>query len=197
VRLCQALKETHNTLKRLTDQTESQGATLRANVLPSKKTSLAFVRGVLKYNMSPQTMDEMIRNLREMQTEIQDRLKNLETSFNDVQDACDFFHRQLVRAPTSASLLSTSSTLTVRVQLVSWLEKFGGGEFFKRSQNESRPVSSLNLFLVLILILVPSELQLFTFFHSDQFDEPHTAPLPKAQVRTQPRCHSHYLFLCP
>jgi hypothetical protein len=155
VRLCQALKETQSTLKRLTDQTESQGATLRANGLPSKKTSLAFVRAVLKYNMSPHTIDEMISNLREMQTEIQDRLRNLETAFNDVQDSYDFFHQQLARVPTSGS---TSTTLTARVQLVNWLGNFGGREFFKRSRNERRAVSSLSLFRVLILILVPSEL---------------------------------------
>jgi GTP1/Obg family GTP-binding protein len=156
--LCQALKETQSTLKWLTDQTESQSATLRANVLPSKKTSPAFVRAVLKYNTSPQTIDEMISDLREMQTEIQDRLGNLETSFKDVQELYDFFHQQLVRVPTSVSLLSTSTTLTARVQLVSWLGKFGGRDNSKRSRIESRAVSSLNLFRDRILILVPSEL---------------------------------------
>jgi len=154
VRLCQALKETHSTLKRLTDQTESEEATLRANALPSKKRSLAFVRAVLKYNMSPQ-MDEMISNLREMQTEIQDCLRNLETAFSNVDDLHDLFHRQLARFSTY-SRLSTSTTLTARVQLVTWLGKFGGRRFSKRSRNES--VSSLNQFSVLILILLPFEL---------------------------------------
>jgi hypothetical protein len=160
VRLCQALKKTNSTLKRLTDQTESEEAILRANVLPSKKRSLAFVRAVLKYNMSPQTMDEMISNLRGMQTEIQNCLRSLETSFNDVQDSYDFFHRQFAQVSTY-SLLSTSTTLPARVQLVSWLGKlkFGGQrESSKRGRNESRAVSSLNLFRVLILILLPSEL---------------------------------------
>ena len=143
VRLCQALKETHKTLKRLTDQTEIEEATLRANALPSKKRSLAFVRAVLKYNVSPQTIDEMISNLRQMQTEILDCLRNLKTSFNNVDGLHDLFHRQLARISTY-SHLSTSTTLPTRVQLVSWLGKFRGRrEFSQRSQNESRAVSSL------------------------------------------------------
>jgi len=149
MRLCKALKETHNTLKQLTDQTESEEATLHANV-PSKKRSLAFVRAVLKYNVSPQTIDEMISNLRQMQIEIQGRLRTLETSFNDVHISYDFFHRQFLRVPTSGS---TSTILPARVQLASWLETFGGRGSSKRSRNET--VSSLNQFRVLILILVP------------------------------------------
>ena len=157
MRLCQALKETHNTLKRLTDQTVSEEATLRANVLPSKKRSLAFVRAVLKYNVSPQTIDEMISNLRQMQTEILDCLRNLETSFDNVDNLHDLFQQQLERFSTY-SRLSTSTTLTNRVQLVSWLGKFGERrEFPQRSQNEkSKRVGSLNLFRVLILILIHS-----------------------------------------
>jgi len=147
VRLCRALNETHNTLTRLTDQTESQEGTLRANALPSKKKSLAFVLAILKHNVSSETMDEMISNLRsrEMQTEIQDRLKNLETSFDDVQDSYDFFHRQLVRVPTSSSLFSTSTTLTARVQLASWLEIFGGRDFSERRRKGNGVVSPLKL----------------------------------------------------
>ena len=141
-RLCQALKETQCTLKRITDQSESEEATLRANALPSKKISLAFVRAVLKYSVSPQAIDEMISNLRGMQAGIQDCLRNLETSFKDVDDLHDFFHRQLVRFSTS-SRLSTSTTLTARVQLVSWLGKFEGqGGFSERSRNKSGEVSS-------------------------------------------------------
>jgi len=147
VRLCQALKETYNTLKRLTDQTESQEGTLRANALPSKKRSLAFVLAVLKYNVSPETIDEMISNLRKMQTEIQDHLKSLETSFDDVQDSYDFFHQQLVRVPTSSSLISTSTTLTVRVQLASWLEIFGRRDFSERRRKGNSVVSPLKLWL--------------------------------------------------
>ena len=159
MRLCQALKDTQNTLKRLTDQTGSEEATLRANVLPSKKRSLAFVRAVLKYNVSPQTIDEMISNLRQMQTEIQDCLRNLETSFNDVDNLHDRFHQQLERFSTY-SHLSTSTTLPDRVQLVSFLEELGERrEFSQRSQNEeSKLVSPLNLFRVPILILIPFEL---------------------------------------
>jgi len=108
MRLCKALKITQHILKQLADQTESEEATLHANV-PSKKLSLAFVLAVLKYNVSPQTIDEMISNLRQMQREIQDRLRNLETSFNDVHNSYDFFHRQLARF-SAYSRLSTSTT---------------------------------------------------------------------------------------
>jgi hypothetical protein len=146
VRLCEALKETQGALKRLADQTESEEATLHAT-LPSKKRSLAFVRAVLKYNMSPQTVDEMISNLRGMQTEIQSHLRNLETSFNDVRDSYDFFHRQLVQDPRPASLLSTSTKLPARVQLVSWLDKFGGVGFTEQGRKGNKAVSHLNLFL--------------------------------------------------
>ena len=150
-RLCQALERTQCSLKRLTDQTESEEATLRANALPLKKRSLAFVCAVLKYNVSPETIDEMINNLREMQTEIQDCLRRLETSFNDVGDLHDFIHRQLVRA-SICSHLSTSTTLTARLQLVTWLENFGGRlGFFEQSGNERRAVSPLNLFFRVLI----------------------------------------------
>ena len=152
MRLCQALKETHDTLNRLTDQTESEEGTLRANALPSKKRSLAFVLAVLKHNMSPETIDKMVSNLREMQKEIQDRLKNLETSFNDVQNSYDFIHQQLVRAPRPTSSLSTSTTLTVRVQLASWLGNFGGRGFSERRRKGNNIVSPLGVcFRVLVL----------------------------------------------
>ena len=142
VRLCQALKETHRTLKRFTDQSESEEATLRANALPSKKRSFAFMRAVLKYNVSPQTIDEMINNLRDMQKEVQDCLRNLETSFSDVGDFLDIFHRQLVRFSLADSMYSTSTTLTARVLLVGWLDKFAGRRGSSdRSRNESRTVS--------------------------------------------------------
>jgi len=146
VRLCQALNETHNTLKRLTYQAESEEDTLRTNALPSKKRSLAFVLAVLKYNVSPEMIDGMISNLREMQTEIQDHLKSLETSFDDVKDSYDSFHRQLMRVPTPSSLFSTSTTLTARVRLASWLEIFGGCDFSERRRKGNRVWSPLKLF---------------------------------------------------
>ena len=147
MRLCQALQETHNTLEQLTGQTDPEEGTLCANPLPSKKRPLAFVLAVLKYNVSPETMDEMIGNLRKMQTEIQGHLKNLERSFKDVQDSYDFFHQQLMRVPTSSSLLSTSTALTARVQLASWLKHFGGRGFSERRRKGNGVVSPLKLFL--------------------------------------------------
>ena len=152
MRLCQALKETHDTLKRLIDQTESEEAILHANVLPSKKGSLAFVRAVLKYNMSPQTIHEVVSNLRQMQREIQDCRSNLETSFKNVDDLHDLFHRQVERF-SICSGLSTSTTLPIRVQLVNWLGNFGGRELSQRNQNGSKPVSSLTYLQFLFLFL--------------------------------------------
>ena len=146
MRLCQALNETRNTLNRLTNQTDSEEDTLRVNALPSKKRSLAFVLAVLKYNVSPEMIDEMISNLRKMPTEIQDHLKSLETSFNDVKDSYDSFHRQLMRVPTPSSLFSTSTTLTARVRLASWLEIFGGCDFSERRRKGNRVWSPLKLF---------------------------------------------------
>ena len=146
------MERTQCSLKRLADQTESEEATLRANALPLKRRSLAFVCAVLKYNVSPETIDEMISNLREMQTEIQGRLRHLETSFNDVDDLHDYFYRQLVRVSTW-SRLSTSTTLTARVELASWLESFGERlGYSERSGNERRGVSSLNLFLKFLFL---------------------------------------------
>ena len=145
--MCQALKDTQRNLERLTDQTESEEATLRANALPLKKRSLAFMCAVLKYNVSPGMINEMISNLREMRTEIQDRLRHLKTSLNDVEKLHDGFYRELVRV-TIWSRLSTSTTLTARVELASWLEKFGEQHgFSERVRNERRAVSPLNLLL--------------------------------------------------
>ena len=142
-RLCQVLEKTQCSLKRLADQTESEGATLLVNALPLKKRSLAFVCAVLKYNVSPETIDEMINNLREMQTEVQDCLRHLETSLNDVGDLHDFFHRQLrlVRVSIS-SHISTSTTLTARLQLVRWLENFGGQPGYSGRRGHERKAVS-------------------------------------------------------
>ena len=152
--LCRALKETRRTIKRFTNQSESEEATLRAKALPSKKRSLAFVRAVLKYNVSPQTIDEIISSLRDMQKEVQDCLRNLEISFSDVRDFLDIFDRQVVE---TGSIRSTSTTLTARVLLVSWLDQFvGRRESSDRNPNENRTVSPLDR--VPIPVLIPFEL---------------------------------------
>ena len=111
------------------------------------------MRAVLKYNVSPQTIDEIISSLRDMQKEVQDCLRNLEISFSDVRDFLDIFDRQVVE---TGSIRSTSTTLTARVLLVGWLEKFVGRGSSDRSQNESRTVSLLDR--ALIPVLIPFEL---------------------------------------
>ena len=130
---------------------------------------------LLKYNASPETIDEMIRNLREMQTEIQDCLAYLEISLNDVCGLHDLFHRQLVRV-SIYSRFSTSTALTARLQLVSWLEKFGGQlGFSEQSGNECTAVSPLNLILEFLFLF-----ELHSHLQADQDeDERHTVPLPQ------------------
>ena len=63
VRLCQALKETQWTLKRFTDQSESENATLHANALPSKRNhSRLFV-------LSSSTTCHLKRSMKDQQPE--------------------------------------------------------------------------------------------------------------------------------
>ena len=89
-----------------------------------------------------------------MQTEFQDCLRNLETSFSDVGDFLDIFHRQIVQIPTAGSLYSTSTTFTARVLLVGWLETIvGRSGSSDRNKNESRTVSPLDRALIPVLIL--------------------------------------------
>ena len=151
-RVCRALKQTQLCLERLTDQTESKEVTRGAKDLPLKKRSLAFVCAVLKHHASPGMIDEMIRNLRRMQTEIQDCLRRLETSFYDVDKLQDGFHRELVHA-TTGSHQSTSSAFTPHDQVTSWLERFGEQNgISERIESEKRAVSPLNLFLEFLFL---------------------------------------------
>jgi len=61
-----------------------------------------------------------------MQLEIRACLDNLESTFTHVQDLYDVTNNRLERISKSMSLVSTSTMLTARINLVGWLERREG-----------------------------------------------------------------------
>jgi hypothetical protein len=94
-----------------------------------------------------------------MQSEIRACLDKLESSFRHVNDLYNFANNRLVRVATHSSMLSTSTTLTARVKLVSWLKRREGSWSFS---SRRRPTTvrlytiqrgSVFVFLTLVLAL--------------------------------------------
>ena len=132
-KLCTTLDETFAILERLTDRAKEETTNLLSITLPSNERPLAYVKAVLKYNFSPSTVTDLVYGLRGMQSEIRACLDKLESSFRHVNDLYNLANNRLVRVVTTTSMVSTSTTLTARVKLVSWLKRREGTwSFFSR-----------------------------------------------------------------
>ena len=99
---------------------------LRSIALPTNVKSLGYVRAVLKHNLSPSKIADLIDGLRVMQSEIQACLEKLEASFKHINDLYSFANNRLVRVVTTTSLVSTSTMLTARIKLAGWLKRREG-----------------------------------------------------------------------
>ena len=123
---------------------------LRPAPLPSDKKSLEFIRSVLKHNFAPSKITDLVKALREMRSDVQTCLTELEDTFQYVYILYNTMGNGL--APIS-SRTSTSTNSTVRIELAAWLKGWEGrwGPFRQcESTSVSHPVSFQKPFHLII-----------------------------------------------
>ena len=141
--LCNVLEETFSTLTQMTDRTNSND--LRPAPLPSNKKSLEFTQAVLKHSLTPSKIADLVKGLRDMRSDVETCLTRLETTFQHVHALYDIMNNGLTRITSRASIFSTSTNLTVRIQLAGWLKGLEGKWGIsreRRSISVSHPFSS-------------------------------------------------------
>src|SRR5258706_1850106 len=141
--LCDALKEGLNALTQMTDQSNSDD--LRPAPLPTNKKSLEFTRAILKHSFTPSKITDLVKGLRDMRSDVETSLTKLETTFQHVRTLYDIMNHGLKRTAPRASMFSTSTNLTVRIKLATWLKGLEGRRGLSgqwRSTSVSHPVSS-------------------------------------------------------
>ena len=112
--------------------------------LPSNKKSLKFIRSVLKHHLTPSKITGLVKALREMRSDVQTCLTELEDTFQYVYILYHTMSNGLARITSGTSILSSSTNLTVRIKLAAWLKGWEGtwGTFREReSTSVSHPVS--------------------------------------------------------
>ena len=141
--LCDALQETFSALTQMTDGTNSDD--LRPAHLPSNKKSLEFIRAILVHSLTPSKIADLVKGLRDMRSDIQTCLTELETTFQHVHALYGVLNNELARVASQAPSFSTSTDLTVRIKLADWLkgsERTCGPSGQHRSTSVSHPVFS-------------------------------------------------------
>jgi len=127
----------------MTDRTNSDD--LRPAPLPSNMKSLEFTRAVLKHSFTPSKITDLVKGLREMRSDIQMCLTKLETTFQHVHNLYDIMGNGLARIASRASIFSTSTNLTVRIELAAWLKRWEetwGFSIQRKSTSVSHVISS-------------------------------------------------------
>ena len=122
--LCDTLEGTFSTLTQMMGRTGSDD--LRLAPLPSNKKSLEFTRAVLKHSFTPSKITDLVQSLRDMRSDVMRCITRLETTFQHVHTLYDIMNNGLARVASRASSFSTSTNLTVRVQLADWLKGWEG-----------------------------------------------------------------------
>ena len=122
--MCDVLEGTFSTLTQMTDRTNSDD--LRPAPLPSNKKSLEFTRAILRHTFTPSTITELVKGLRDMRSDVETCLTELETTFQHVQALYDIMNNGAAHSASRASIFSTSTNLTVRIQLAAWLKGLEG-----------------------------------------------------------------------
>ena len=143
-----ALEETFNTLKQMTDRVNADD--LQPAPLSSNKKSLEFTQSVLKHTFTPSKLTDLIKGLRDMRYDVKACLTELEATF---QHALDLYGDMKIGLARITSRESTSTNLTARIKLIGWLRGWEGtpGPFGQReSTSVSHPVSSQTPFYLII-----------------------------------------------
>ncbi len=99
---------------------------LRPAPLPSDKKNLEFIRSVLKHSFMPSKITDLVTALREMRSDVQTCLTELEATFQHVHTLYDMMSNGLARIASRTSFTSTSTNLTVRIKLAAWLKRWEG-----------------------------------------------------------------------
>ena len=118
---------------------------LRPAPLPPNKKSLEFTRAVFKHSFTPSRITDLVKGLRDMRSDVETCLTKLETTFQHVHDLYDIMNNGLARIASRASIFSTSTNLTVRIQLAGWLKGLEGTWGLSRKRRPvpvSHPVSA-------------------------------------------------------
>jgi hypothetical protein len=146
--LCTALDETFVALEGLTDQTKAKEFKLYSLALPNDARSLAFVQAILRDNFAPSPTTDLLKCLRDMRSEIQKCLRKLDTAFQHVWNLYNAITNGLTRVATKGSVLSTSTTLTARIKLVSWLKHREDTWRLSRQRKSCQSCHSLTLQII-------------------------------------------------
>ena len=145
--LCDALEETFDTLTQMTDRTNSDD--LQPAPLTSNKKSLEFTRAVLNHSITPSKITDLVKGLRDMRSDVQMCLTKLETTFQRVHTLYNIMNNGLARTASRTSIFSTSTNLTVRIELAAWLKKWEEtwrSSIQRKSNSVSLPASSQGIF---------------------------------------------------
>jgi len=97
---------------------------LRPAPLPSNKKSLEFTRAVLKHSFAPSKITDLVKCLRETRSDVQMCLAKLETTYQHLQTLYYITSNSMARTPSRTSFFSTSTNLTVRIELAAWLKRW-------------------------------------------------------------------------
>jgi hypothetical protein len=139
--LCAALDDISAVLKRLTDQTKAEETKLDSLSLPDDTRSLVLVQAVLKHNLAPSKTTNLLKNLRDMRSEIQRCDGRLRAAFEHAWRLYTATTNGLARVATNLSILSTSTALTARIKLLDWLKDREGTWTFSRQKYATMTVS--------------------------------------------------------
>ena len=129
-------------LSTLTQMTDRMGDDLLPAPLPPDKKSLDFIRAVLKHNITPSKIADLIDALREMRSDVHTCLAKLEAAFQHVHNLYNITsHNALARISSRTSDSSTSTNIADRIKLAAWLNRWEGAWTAFR-QHESTSSSS-------------------------------------------------------
>ena len=86
--------------------------------------ALKFVQAVLRHNLAPSKVNNLLKCIRAMRSEIQRCLRKLDNTFQHVWNLYTATTNGLTRIASCISDLSTSTALTARIKLVARLKDF-------------------------------------------------------------------------
>ena len=118
--LCATLEKTFNALTQMTEQANSDN--LRPAPLPSNKKSLEFAQAVLNHSLTPSKITDLAKSLQVMRSDVVRCTTKLENTFQHLLTLYNIMNNVLARSASRESNFSTSTNLTMRIQLADWLK---------------------------------------------------------------------------
>ena len=172
-----ALEGTFNMLTQMTDRANSDD--LRTAPLPSNKKSLEFIRAVLEHNFTQATIADLVKSLRDMRSDVETCLTELEATFQHVLALYDVMKNGLTPITSRGSIFSTATNLTARIKLAAWLN--GWEETWRPfRQREPTPVGHPSLSRTPFYLIIGSRVMTFQLRQLPKW--------PSDPPRTHPAC---------